>query len=160
MTAGPLRAVFDCNTLLQALVSNKGSAHACFREAWAGRCTLSVCDYVLNELRSVADRPQIRAKFRLDQEKIDGFVNSVRIFAVKAELVPEIYEHPVDSKDSHYVNLAVATGSKLIVSRDRHLLNLMDQRIPGARDFLQRFPGVLILTPPEFLRSLRESLLE
>lgn len=50
MTAHP-RAVFDCNTLLQALVSNVGPAYACVEEVRLRRCTLFVSDYVLNELQ-------------------------------------------------------------------------------------------------------------
>jgi len=54
--------------------------------------------------------------------------------------VPQRYTHPVDPKDSAYINLALATDSELVVSRDRHLLSLMDGTTPEGCSFQRRFP--------------------
>lgn len=156
MKAGPLRAVFDCNILLQALVSNQGPAHACLEEAAIGRCVLSVSAYVIEELREVAERPEIRARFRLDSQMVEEFVADLKTFAVEVREIPEVFVHPTDPKDSHYINLAIATGSMLIVSRDRHLLDLTDPTKALSGEFLRQFPLVRVFTPPEFLHVLRD----
>jgi predicted nucleic acid-binding protein len=61
-----------------------------------------------------------------------------------------------DPDDSHYVNLALAADAKLIVSRDRDLLDLMDNSIPEGLDFQGRFPSLRILDPVAFLREFEE----
>jgi len=60
---------------------------------------------------------------------------------------PSVYQHPVDPKDSHYVDLAVACNAKLIVSRDTHQLNLMNPLKLGASEFQARFPTLAVLQP-------------
>ncbi|MCL2648674.1 MAG: hypothetical protein FWD61_17005 [Phycisphaerales bacterium] len=62
---------------------------------------------------------------------------------------------PFDADDSHCINLALATRSQLVVSRDKHLLNLMDQTHEEARDFVKRFPGLWIIEPQILLQMLR-----
>ena len=54
--------------------------------------------------------------------------------------------------------LAVAADAKLIVSRDKDLLDLMDSAKPEAADFQARFPLLRILDPVLFLREIGGSL--
>ena len=68
--------------------------------------------------------------------------------------MPQVYQHPVDPDDSHYVNLAVKAEARLIVSRDRHLLMLADPARKEAQDFRQRFPALRILDPVQLLTEL------
>lgn len=70
--------------------------------------------------------------------------------------MPPLYTHPFDPDDSHYVNLAVATNSRLIVSRDRHLLNLMDRGRTEARDFMMLFPTLTVTTPDALCEQLKK----
>jgi predicted nucleic acid-binding protein len=74
---------------------------------------------------------------------------------VAVATVPTLYEHPHDPDDSHYVNLALAAGARLVVSRDRDLLNLMETNRPEGEEFRRRFPELRILDPVEMLRELR-----
>ena len=52
-------------------------------------------------------------------------------------------------------NLAIATDSQYVVSRDKHLLRLADVSRPEARDLRERFPNVAVLQPESFLDVLR-----
>jgi predicted nucleic acid-binding protein len=52
------------------------------------------------------------------------------------------------------VDLAIATNSTLIVSRDRHLLNLMDASRSDGKEFKDRFPDLTILTPENLIQQL------
>jgi predicted nucleic acid-binding protein len=54
------------------------------------------------------------------------------------------------------VNLALVTGSRLIVSRDKDLLSLMDLAQPEGKDFRARFPDLRILNPVAFLSDLEK----
>jgi predicted nucleic acid-binding protein len=50
------------------------------------------------------------------------------------------------------------TNSALIVSRDRHLLDLMDISRAEAHAFRRQFPTLQIIDPVEFLRALDQRL--
>jgi predicted nucleic acid-binding protein len=65
--------------------------------------------------------------------------------------VPNAYTHPIDPDDSSYINLAVAANADVIVSRDKHLLKLIDPDTAWATEFRQRFPGIEVLEPQDFL---------
>lgn len=69
--------------------------------------------------------------------------------------VPSVFIHPLDAKDSHYIDLALCTRSQLVVGRDKHLLDLVDRTKPAGADFLTRFPLLKIVTPPQFLSGMR-----
>ena len=58
--------------------------------------------------------------------------------------VPHVFEFARDPQDAHYVDLAVAANAKLIVSRDKDLLSLRDATTTDGREFLNRFPMILI----------------
>ena len=76
---------------------------------------------------------KVAAKFGLTVEKAERFIAELMTFAERQDSVPEVYRHPHDPDDSHYIDLAIAAGVKIVVSRDRHLLNLMDPRRKEAR---------------------------
>jgi putative PIN family toxin of toxin-antitoxin system len=127
MTAGippAPRVVFDCNVFFQAMVSPTGPSGACLVRARDGRLALSVSDYVLAEIRDLPNDPVIAAKFHLSSDKAERFIASFLDRVGRCDVVPDVYTHPYDPDDSHYVNLALATGSALVVSRDRHLRTL------------------------------------
>lgn len=157
MTPAPVRVVFDCNIYFQALISPHGPAAACLLAAMRGQVDLFCSEYVVGEFRDVASRTELRARFRITDERVDRIVEAAREAATFIDHVPEVYTHPSDPDDSHYVNLALATDARLLVSRDKHLLNLVDGRSPEGRDFLARFPQLRILEPTPFLQELKLS---
>lgn len=67
---------------------------------------------------------------------------------------PETFAYARDPDDAHYINLAIAADAKLIVSRDKDLLDLMDQRKPDGLNFHRQFPALRILDPVSFLNEL------
>ena len=97
------------------------------------------------------------AKYGITAEQTDELARSVASFAIIVADVPDVYRHPYDADDSHYVNLAVKADARLIVSRDRHLLMLADATRPEGRDFQARFPALRILDPVELLREVEQT---
>jgi predicted nucleic acid-binding protein len=59
-----------------------------------------------------------------------------------------------NENDAPYIDLAIATGAMLIVSRDRDLLDLMSDDDPVGVTLRREHPTFAVLTPPEFLRVL------
>jgi putative PIN family toxin of toxin-antitoxin system len=155
MTPVSQKVVFDCVVFAQALISPSGPAGECVKRALVGSLQLFVSQYVIDEIRDLYRKIPSRYGVTLDQ--INNLADDVTASAVFISAVPSVYLHPHDPNDSHYVDLAVATKSNLIVSRDRHLLQLMDATRGEGRDFLRRFPGISVIAPHELLVKLREN---
>lgn len=152
MTGQPTRVVFDCVIFTQALINPHGPAGACVKAAESGDCLLHLSPFVLQEIRELPDKLSVR--HGITAERIEVLIRQLREYAVVVTDIPERFQHPVDPKDSAYINLALATDSELVVSRDRHLLVLMDPLLPEGRSFQQQFPELRIVRPVEFLREL------
>ena len=114
---------------------------------------LFVSEYVVREIGELDGK--IPAKYGVTQAQVNDLADQVSLFGVFVSEVPSVYRHPHDPDDSHYIDLAVATNSKLIVSRDRHLLNLMDRKRSDAIQFKRQFPQISIITPDVFAEQLR-----
>jgi putative PIN family toxin of toxin-antitoxin system len=152
MNPSPSRVVYDCNIYVQALINPHGPAARCVEKARERKVLLFVSPFVLGEIREIHDK--LPAKYGVAADQTDELARSVASFATFVSDVPEVYDLVRDPDDAHYVNLAIRTDSGLIVSRDRHLLELMDPKGPTGRDFQSRFPLLRIIDPVELLRGL------
>jgi putative PIN family toxin of toxin-antitoxin system len=153
----PARVVFDCNVYFQALISPTGPARELFRHAASGELQLFVSPTILDELQDVITRLAIRQKYAISDLAIEQFFADIARSSMTLDTVPHVFELPRDPGDAHYVDLAVAAGAKLIVSRDKDLLSLRDMTTPEGRDFVARFPAIEIFTPPELLKLLKSN---
>lgn len=149
------RVVFDCNTFLQALASPEGPAGQCVQLAIDRKVSLFISPSVLEELREVTSRPKVVTKLRLLTNRVEEFFEAIEVAATLLVGFPEVFSYTRDPDDAQYVNLALAADAKLIVSRDRDLLDLMDVSKVGAAEFQKRFPALRILNPVEFLSQIR-----
>ncbi|MBI3822723.1 MAG: putative toxin-antitoxin system toxin component, PIN family [Planctomycetes bacterium] len=145
-----LRAVFDCMVYLQAVGRMGGPARACFRLVDEGKTTLFVSSRIMAEVRDVLARPKIRKRFPLlTSESVDEFLVNVEKKAIVVDDAPCVFALPRDPKDESYINLALAVGAMYLVSRDKDLLDLMNDK-----DFRKRYPGLTILDPAAFLKAM------
>jgi putative PIN family toxin of toxin-antitoxin system len=149
----PTSVVFDCMIYAQAMISRAGPSAACVDRVRLGDLHLVWSDYVLREVRELPAK--LPARMNLTPERVEAFIANVAPFAEHIAEVAESYTNPFDADDSHYVNLALASGASLITSRDGDLLRLMDQARPEAREFSARFPHLKILPPEAVLDVLR-----
>jgi predicted nucleic acid-binding protein len=56
----------------------------------------------------------------------------------------------------YYINLAVEVEADYIVSRDKDLLDLMNDYTDEAKEFRQRFRPLKVIEPLEFLKEMRK----
>jgi putative PIN family toxin of toxin-antitoxin system len=147
-------AVFDCNVLLQTMLSERGPAHACYRHAVTGKLRLVISPFVLAELRELPTHPQLRRFAALTSERVDRFILDLLKISILENDVPPLFALARDPDDAHYVNLALKAGATLIISRDRDLRDLGNQARPEGREFRRRFPALRILDPSQFLTEL------
>lgn len=154
MSDSPIKVVFDCNVFVQALLNPVGAAGVCMQYALDGVVSLSLSPYVLAEIRDIPTKPT-PMRLGITPPKVERLIANLTAVSTLIDHVPEVYEHPIDADDAHYVNLARAAGAAIIVSRDRHLLGLGDPAKPWSADFRGRFPELRVITPEEMLHMLR-----
>jgi putative PIN family toxin of toxin-antitoxin system len=148
-----VRVVFDCMVFLQGAARESGPAAACVRLAEEGFVQLCLSQEVLDEVRDVLSRPKLQRKFpALTPERVAAFLEAVCRDAVLLEEVPPAVTLDRDPKDEKYLNLAVAAGAQVLVSRDNDLLDLQSESNPVGRTFREQYPHIRILDPVEFLR--------
>ena len=142
--------VFDCMVFLRGAGHPQGPAAARIDLVDADRVELHVSGEILAEIRDVMTRPKTLRRFPLlSPERVQSFVDRLRLKAVWHDDIPRAVAVPRDPKDEPYVNLAVAAAAKYLVSRDHDLLDLMEDR-----SFRERYPGLIILEPVAFLREI------
>jgi putative PIN family toxin of toxin-antitoxin system len=142
--------VFDCMVFLQGAGRPAGPARACFRLVDEDRVTLCLSAEILAEVRDVLTRPRTQRKFPLlSPEWVEAFVQNAESKAVVLSAVPRAFTLERDPKDEPYLNLALAAGAQYLVSRDKDLLDLMNDA-----SFRLRYPNLTILDPPTFLQTI------
>jgi uncharacterized protein len=117
----PLRAVFDTNVVISALLFPRGSV-AWLRDAWAGAAIVPVISReMLQELIRVLTYP----KFRLTPDDREELLGDYVPYTERAE-IPESNETPRcrDPHDQIFVDVAVLTRVDVLVSGDGHLHEL------------------------------------
>ena len=118
---------------------------------------MQTSDAILDEFRKIVQYPRIRRRFlKLTSRQVERFIKWIRTFAAVTNDVPAAFDFQRDPKDTHYLNLAIATQSSLIVTRDHDLLELMTGTDTEAVTFRTNWPGIAILDPVTFLRSFPE----
>ena len=148
------RAVFDCMVLLQGAGRPAGPAGACLRLVDDGQIALYLSSQILAEVRDVLTRPAVQRRFpALSPEWVAMFVRHLELKGTLLASVPHAASLPRDPKDEPYLNLAIASGAKYLVTRDNDLLDLMSDT-----GFRSRYPDLLIVEPVAFLRELAASI--
>ncbi len=144
------KAVFDAMVFLQAGANPTGPSGACFPDARSGKLALITSPATVAELRGLLARPNIRKKFpHLTDQVAEGLVTEIERISTSIEDVPRVFEYPRDPKDEPYINLAIAADADYLTSRDKDLLDLMQDPC-----FTARFPGTRVLDPASLLREI------
>ena len=155
MTA--VRAVFDCNFLLQAAFRRSSFAAECLQMVDAGQVELYASAETLDEIQEVISRPDIQDTFRTLLEVVaEAFLLRLRRVSRVVSDVPPVFTYPRDPTDEPYLNLALAVKANYIVSQDKDLLQLMTDHTIEAKEFRQRLRNVKIVTPMQFVKSVRD----
>lgn len=148
-------AVFDCNIYFQATRNANGPAAKVFRLLEEDRFTLFVSNEVMNEVRATLTNPGIRAKNpRFTDKVIDALLELVSKHSMVLQDIPERFTYQRDPDDAKYVNLALAAGARYLVTRDKDLLDLMNEDSTEGKDFRTQFPELMILDPVSFLQQM------
>jgi putative PIN family toxin of toxin-antitoxin system len=157
----PFVAVFDCNTLIQAMAYDAGPAGACIALVESGRIDLHVSQRTLAELRRVARYSEIRAiSPQMTDQRIDAFLEWLLFRPVLVSRVPHRFKYPRDPDDEPYINLALAAHADYLVTSDRELLDLKTGYSAPCKRFRRMAHRLHVVTPAELLEIVRRRDLE
>jgi len=147
--------VLDCMVFIQVIAS-RGPAHQCFQMALNSDSPIFLSTYTLDELRSVLNRQELRAKLPgLTDARINALLHHLSDIATFVEPVPVLFRFPPDPKDEPYLNLAILMRAAHLITRDKALLRLADPR-HELHPALKRLHRDLLISPPETLLSPQE----
>lgn len=138
-----VRVVLDTNTLVSALLSPHGPPRRLLDNARTQVVDLCSSPALMAELLDVMSREKFA--LRLAQAGLTplGIVSDIRRLVTLAvpTSVPRIVAN--DADDDHVLACALAGNAKLIVSGDKHLLNLGSD-----------YQGIRIVTPADAIKVL------
>lgn len=141
-----MRVVLDSSVLVAALATpNPASAsRVVLAAAAAGLVQLVVTDDLEAEYRRAVEYPKVvRYAAKVNRQE---FVSAVIAVAVKVDGAVAAGAVADDPTDDKVVAAALGGGAEVVVSLDRHLLDLGED-----------VPGVRVLRPGDFLVELRAS---
>lgn len=137
-----MRAVIDTNIFLGACLGT-GSAGMVVAACLEGRCQPLMGTALLAEYEDVLGRKPLFAKCRLTADERENLLD---IYLAKCEWVRVYYTwrpNLPDESDNHLVELAIAGGAAVIVTRNLRDLTRMELRFPALR----------IVSPEVFLKE-------
>jgi putative PIN family toxin of toxin-antitoxin system len=130
-----LIVIFDASSVVGAALKEDSTPMRALQAA-RERDTMALSSAVYDEIREVLGRSKFADALPLDrQQKILELLSAAAIWA---EPDTSVIDCP-DPSDNKCLELAVASGASIIVSSDRHLLNMHPWR------------GVMILRPADYL---------
>lgn len=140
-----LRVVIDTNVLVSSVLSKRG-VPAQVVAAWQERKFLVVTSaFAMNEARNTLEELHGSGKYIVHQNKIDELLNLLRTTAESVSYMPDVTGTvPADPDDEKILATAVGGKASIIISGDKHLLNLKE------------YQGIPILTPRQFLDLLEQ----
>ena len=138
-----LKVVLDTNIFVSSLLSKAGRP-AMVIDAWrASRYLLVTSPSIISEIKRVVEAPSIRKKYCLGRDRI---ARLILLLEKDTIVVPGLSTVagaiPKDPTDEMFLSADLDAKADLIVSGDRHLLDLGE------------YKGVPILTVRQFLELL------
>ncbi len=131
-----MRIVLDTNVLISAFVFPGGTPEIVYRLVLEGKVALITSRVLLAEFARVLTR-----KFGWDAVRTEAAVAQLVRLATVVEPFKSVHEIVADPADDRVLEAAAAGNAEIIVSGDRHLLNLGSWR------------GIQIATPAAFLQA-------
>ena len=127
--------VFDASTIVGAALKRDSTPMLALLTA-RQRGTIALSKAVYDEICEVLSRPKFAAALSHDRQQ--EVLELLSAAAIWAESDIRIVDCP-DPDDNKYLELAVSSGASIIISSDRHLLNMSPWR------------SVMIVRPAEFM---------
>ncbi len=120
-----LKVVLDTNVFVSSLLSKAGRP-AMVIDAWrAGRYLLVTSPPIISEIKRVLEAPRIRKKYGLSRDRIERLILLLEKDGIVVPGLSGVERViPEDPTDEMFLSAALDAQADLIISGDRHLLDL------------------------------------
>ena len=140
MPTESVKIVLDTNIVISAAISRDGNPACIFELFLEGKIINYTTEEIIKELEEVMKRPFFKDMIDEDYRKfiLDNFKN----LSIVVQLVFDDKAVLKDEKDNKFINCALSAEVGVIVSGDKHLLELRNYKgidVLNARLFLLRF---------------------
>lgn len=143
---------------LQATANEDSPAAAALDLLDAGEIKLYVSEPILEEVRKVLNRDEVRAALpQITDVRVEALFRRLDNKAATVRHVPRVFAFPRDPADEPYLNLAITAKAAFLVSRDRDLLDLMSGHNAESKQFRQQFRFLKVIKPVDFLREVEKA---
>jgi putative PIN family toxin of toxin-antitoxin system len=136
-----IKAVFDTNIFVSAILRPNSITAELINLASKGHFELCISSQIINELDTVLHCPRIQKKYKLPEETINVYLGFILETSVNVGHVPELFVVPNDPKDNHIVSTALVCKADYLVTGDKaHVLSLgkvETVKIVSVRDFYE-----------------------
>jgi len=129
--------VFDTNVIVSALLWT-GIPHELLVMAKKGEISLAMSFDMLVELEEVLGREKFQHRIKAINTTIEELISSIKLIVKFYTVLEKIEGICLDIDDDMFLECAIASNSKYILSGDMHLLSLgsfRDIQILRPRDF-------------------------
>ena len=140
------RVVVDTNVIASALTSATGTNREVMRRCLQGLVEPLISNTLFHEYESLVRRPSVHARCPLTPRERDDLLDAFLGACVWVRISFRWRPNLRDESDNHLIELAVAGGAMAIVTN-----NVRDLR---SGELV--FPDIGIMTPAEFMKSLRK----
>lgn len=138
-----LRVVIDTNVLVSNILSKAGTPSKVIDTWRAQKFSLITSEAAIQELQSTLEKLHRSKKYSIPDEDIAEFTEMLRKNGQPISALPNVTGAiPADPDDEKFLAMAMEGDASIIVSGDKHLLDLKE------------YQGITILTPRQFLDSL------
>jgi putative PIN family toxin of toxin-antitoxin system len=142
-----VKVTVDTNILYQAVCSRLGASNAILQLVRSGDLKLAISVPVYEEYCAVLTRPQVRRATGLSQLDIDAILEFIALAGMPTPIDFLWRPNLNDESDNMFVELAIASGSEYLITRNRRHYSIGNQL---------RFDSFTVVTPAEFLTQWRK----
>ena len=142
-----MKVTVDTNILYQAVCSRLGASYAILQLVRSGDLKLAISVPVYEEYCAVLTRPQVRRATGLSQLDIDAILEFIALAGMPTPIDFLWRPNLNDESDNMFVELAVASGSEYLITRNRRHYSIGNELL---------FDSFTVVTPAEFLTQWRK----
>ncbi|MBU0460819.1 MAG: putative toxin-antitoxin system toxin component, PIN family [Nanoarchaeota archaeon] len=132
-----LKVVLDTNVVISSAISSDGNPASIFEMLLLEEIQNFTTEEIIEEIKEVLERPRITKRLSLIEREF--ILNNFIHFSTTIKPAVRIEEIKDDPDDNKFLECAVSAKADYIISGDEHLLKV------------NRFKGILIVTPAEFV---------
>lgn len=141
-----MKVTVDTNILYQAVCSRLGASNAILQLVRGGDLQLAISVPVYEEYCAVLTRAQVRRVSGLSQLDIDAILEFIALAGIPTPIDFLWRPNLTDESDNMFVELAVASGSEYLITRNRRHYSIGNTL---------SFDSFNVVTPAEFLTQWR-----